>query len=69
MNARRSSVYPSGWEYNRLLQPDPAQPRISALPAGPEVTKVYGACLDRPNRRTNPERHFGAPGLWTLKKA
>lgn len=33
MNARRSSVYLSGWEYNRLLQPDPAQPRNSALPA------------------------------------
>lgn len=30
---RRTSVYLSGWEYNRLLQDDPAQPRVSALPA------------------------------------
>jgi hypothetical protein len=29
----RSSVYLSGWEYNRVLQADPAQPRNSALPA------------------------------------
>jgi hypothetical protein len=29
----RTSVYLSGWEYNRLLQEDPAQPRVSALPA------------------------------------
>src|SRR4051812_4585765 len=28
-----SSAYLSGWEYNRLLQDDPVQPRISALPA------------------------------------
>lgn len=33
MPARRSSVYLSGWEYNRLLQADPSRPRISALPA------------------------------------
>jgi hypothetical protein len=33
MTVRRSSVYLSGWEYNRLLQEDPSQPRISALPA------------------------------------
>jgi hypothetical protein len=33
MGTHRSSVYLSGWEYNRLLQEDPAQPRISALPA------------------------------------
>jgi hypothetical protein len=30
---RRTSVYLSGWEYNRLLQKDPAQTRVSALPA------------------------------------
>ena len=29
----RNSVYLSGWEYNRLLQKDPTQPRVSALPA------------------------------------
>lgn len=28
-----NSVYLSGWEYNRLLQPDPTTPRNSALPA------------------------------------
>ena len=28
-----SAVYLSGWEYNRLLQSDPTQPRNSALPA------------------------------------
>lgn len=28
-----TSVYISGWEYNRLLQDDPTQPRNSALPA------------------------------------
>jgi hypothetical protein len=33
MTARRSSVYLSGWEYNRLLQKEPTQSRISALPA------------------------------------
>jgi hypothetical protein len=33
MSTRRSSVYLSGWEHNRLLQRDPTQPRISALPA------------------------------------
>lgn len=33
MPAHRSSVYLSGWEYNRLLQADPTAPRISALPA------------------------------------
>ncbi|MEU0344142.1 MULTISPECIES: hypothetical protein [Streptomyces] len=33
MCANRSSVYLSGWEYNRLLQVDPTAPRISALPA------------------------------------
>ncbi|SED01248.1 hypothetical protein SAMN05216482_5565 [Streptomyces sp. PAN_FS17] len=33
MRAHRSSVYLSGWEYNRLLQADPTRPRISALPA------------------------------------
>jgi hypothetical protein len=30
---RRNSVYLSGWEYNRLLQRDPTEPRVSALPA------------------------------------
>ena len=30
---RRASVDPSGWEYNRVLQADPSEPRISALPA------------------------------------
>src|SRR5580698_10860192 len=29
----RTSVFLSGWEYNRVLQPDPATPRNSALPA------------------------------------
>ena len=29
----RSSVYLSGWEYNRVLQADPTEPRNSALPA------------------------------------
>jgi hypothetical protein len=33
MGTHRTSVYLSGWDYNRLLQEDPAQPRISALPA------------------------------------
>jgi hypothetical protein len=29
----RNSVFLSGWEYNRVLQPDPTIPRNSALPA------------------------------------
>lgn len=29
----RTSVFLSGWEYNRVLQPDPTTPRNSALPA------------------------------------
>ena len=33
MVRRRASVYLSGWEYNRVLQADPTEPRISALPA------------------------------------
>jgi len=33
MSVRRTSVYLSGWEYNRLLQEDPTEPKVSALPA------------------------------------
>jgi len=31
--SKLNSIYLSGWEYNRLLQDDPCQPRNSALPA------------------------------------